>query len=270
MRPPIAMEIVVCVKRVPEVSAGIRIKPDGSDIERQGLAYDLNDFDAFSLEEGLRLKEKHGGSVTVVTVGPPEWDETLRACLAKGADRAVRVWDPAIPGSDSIAIARLLSAAIRKQPFDLVLCGVQAEDDDAGIVGPALAEFLGAPCATIVTKVEWADKKLTVHRELEGGVNEIVEIQTPTVLTIQTGLNEPRLAALKGILAAKSKPIQTYDCAALAIERKLVGSEGAKARTVKLSPPPVGQGATMIEGGEEEAARKLVALLREKGFGRRA
>ncbi|HVL87819.1 MAG TPA: electron transfer flavoprotein subunit beta/FixA family protein [Candidatus Thermoplasmatota archaeon] len=264
------MEIVVCVKRVPEISAGVRIKPDGTDIERAGLAYDLNDFDAYALEESLRLKEKHGGSVTVVTVGPPEWDETLRACLAKGADRAVRAWDTAVPGSDGIAIARLLSAAIRKQPFDLVLCGVQAEDDDAGVVGPALAEFLGAPCATIVTKVDWTDKKLTVHRELEGGVNEIVEVQTPAVLTIQTGLNEPRLAALKGILAAKSKPIQTYDLATLGVERALVGSEGAKTRVVKLLPPPAGEGATILEGSEEEAAKKLVALLRDKGHGRRA
>lgn len=260
------MDIVVCVKRVPETEAGVRIRADGSDIERSGVAYTLNDFDNYALEEALRLREKHGGSVTVVTVGPPDWDETLRACLAKGADKAVRAWDAAIQGSDPLATARVLAGAVRKQPFDLVLAGVQAEDDDAAVVGPALAEFLGVPCATIVTKVEYADKRLNVHRELEGGVNALVEIQTPCVLTIQTGINEPRLAALKGILAAKSKPILVFGLADLGVEPAHVGAEGSKARVVKLAPPPTGMGATILGGGEDEAAKKLVAILREKGF----
>lgn len=262
------MDLVVCVKRVPETEAGLRLKPDGSDIERSGLAYDLNDFDKYALEEALRIKEKKGGTVTVVTVGGPECDETLRQCLAKGADAAVRCWGDDMKGSDEVTIARILAAAIKPLKHDVVLCGVQSEDEDASVVPPALAELLGMPSLTVVTKTEVQDGAIKVHRELEGGVNAVVECPLPALLSIQTGINEPRLAALRGILAAKSKPITAKASKDLGLEGQ-VGAQAAKARTLKLAPPPAGQGARMLQGSEDAQAKELVALLREKGFGRR-
>lgn len=263
------MDIVVCVKRVPETEAGIRLKPDGSDIERSGLAYDLNDFDNYALEEALRIKEKHAGStVTVVTVGGPESDETLRQCLAKGADAAVRCWSDDMKGSDEVGIARILAAAIKGLKHDLVLCGVQSEDEDASVVPPALAEFLHLPSLTVVTKTDVQGKNIKIHRELEGGINAVVECPLPAVLSIQTGLNSPRLAALRGILAAKSKPITVKTSADLGLAGQ-VGAAHAKAKVVRLAPPPVGQGARMLSGNEEAQAKELVALMREKGYGRR-
>ncbi|HEV8360650.1 MAG TPA: electron transfer flavoprotein subunit beta/FixA family protein [Candidatus Thermoplasmatota archaeon] len=262
------MDIVVCVKRVPETEAGIRLKPDGSDIERSGLAYDLNDFDNYALEEALRIKEKKIGTVTVVTVGGPECDETLRQCLAKGADAAVRAWSDDMRGSDEVAVARILGAAIKGLKHDLVLCGVQSEDEDASVVPPALAEFLNLPSLTVVTKTDVGDGAIKVHRELEGGLLAVVEAPLPALLSIQTGLNEPRLAALRGILAAKSKPITVKTSADLGLAGQ-VGSASAKTKLVKLVPPPAGQGARMLQGNDEAQAKELAMLLREKGYGRR-
>jgi electron transfer flavoprotein beta subunit len=263
------MDLVVCVKRVPETEAGIRLKPDGSDIERSGLAYDLNDFDNYALEEALRTKEKKAGStVTVVTVGGPECDETLRQCLAKGADAAVRCWSDDMKGTDAVGVARILAAAIKGLKHDLVLCGVQSEDEDASVVPPALAEFLALPSLTVVTKTEVQDKAIKVHRELEGGVNAVVEAPLPALLSIQTGINEPRLAALRGILAAKSKPITVKTSKDLGLEGQ-VGAQAAKAKVVRLAPPPVGEGARMLKGAEDAQAKELVAMLREKGYARR-
>jgi electron transfer flavoprotein beta subunit len=268
MAAPVPMDIVVCVKRVPETEAGIRIKPDGSDIERSGLAYDLNDFDNYGLEEALRLKEKHGGSVTVATVGDASSDETLRQCLAKGADAAVRCWSDDMRGSDGVGVARVLGAAIKALKHDLVLCGVQSEDDDASVVPPALAEVLGLPSITVATKLEVTGQALKVHRELEGGLLAVVETQLPALVSIQTGLNQPRLAALRGILAAKGKPITVRTSADLGLAGQ-VGSAAAKVRVKKLSFPPAGEGARMLSANEEQAAKELVALLREKGLARR-
>jgi electron transfer flavoprotein beta subunit len=262
------MDIVVCVKRVPETEAGIRIKPDGSDIERSGVSYDLNDFDNYALEEALKLKEKHGGTVTVITVGDASSDETLRQCLAKGADAAVRCWSDDMKGSDQVGIARILGAALKGVRHDLVLAGVQSEDEDASIVGPAVAEFLHLPSVTVALKVEVQGNAVKVHRELEGGVLMVVEAPLPALVTIQTGLNTPRLAALRGILAAKSKPITVKSSADLGLQGQ-VGAAAAKTKLRKLAPPPVGQGARMLQGSEEQQAKELVALLREKGLARR-
>jgi electron transfer flavoprotein beta subunit len=262
------MDLVVCVKRVPETEAGVRIKADGSDIERSGLAYDLNDFDNYALEEALRIKEKKGGSVTVVTMGDAASDETLRQCLAKGADAAVRCWSDDMRGSDEVTVARILAAAIKGLKHDLVLCGVQSEDEDASVVPPALAELLGLPSMTVVTKTDVGDGHIKIHRELEGGTLAVVEAPLPALLSIQTGINEPRLAALRGILAAKSKPITVKNSADLGLAGH-VGAAAAKTKLVRLAPPPAGQGARMLSGNEEAQAKELVALLREKGYGRR-
>jgi len=263
----VAMDIVVCVKRVPETEAGIRLKADGSDIERSGLAYDLNDFDNYALEEALRIKEKKQGKVTVVTVGGPESDETLRQCLAKGADAAVRCWSDDMKGSDHIGLARILAAGVQPLNPQLVLCGVSSEDEDASVVPAALAELLHIPSLTVVTKTDVQDSKILVHRELEGGLLANLESPLPALLSIQTGINQPRLAALRGILAAKSKPITVKTSQDLGLAGK-VGASVAKAKVVKLEPPPKGEGARMLTGSEDEQARQVAALIKEKGLRR--
>ncbi len=187
------MDIVVCVKRVPDTSeADVSISKDGRAIEAGDLVFDINEWDKYAVEEAVLLKEKLGGSVTVVTVGTEVAEDTLRRCFATGADNAIRLTDKSLESLDAAAIARVLSPVIKDLNFDLVLTGAQASDDGYGHVGPALAELLGIPHATLVTSIEVQEGKVRVLRELESGLSEIVEVKLPAVLTIQTGINEPR------------------------------------------------------------------------------
>lgn len=200
------MELVVCIKRVPETAeADIKIDASGRDIVRDGLAYTINEADNYALEEALLIKEREGGTVTVITMGPRESEDTLRMGLAKGSDAAIRLDDPAFAESDGVATARILAAAIKDLPHDLVLTGCMASDDWYSMVGPALAEFLGVPHATMVVKTELSEGKTRVSRELEGGLQEMLDIELPAVLTIQTGINEPRYASIMGIARASKK-----------------------------------------------------------------
>src|SRR4030043_384381 len=192
------MNITVCVKRVPETAdADVIIDKSGKDIEKGGLVFDLNEWDNYAIEEAILLKEKMGGTVTVLSMGGEESNETLRKCLAMGADDAVRLTDPAFAGSDGFATARVLGGAGRKIPYDLVFTGGQAEDDGFGQVGGALAEILGIPHVSLVNSLEVQDKKVKAHRELEGGLEEVVEVDLPAVLTIQTGITQPRYVLIR-------------------------------------------------------------------------
>jgi len=182
------MNIVVCIKRVPETTdADIFIDKSGKDIDKSGLVFDLNEWDSYAIEEAILLKEKLGGTVTVLSMGGEDSNESIRKCLAMGADDAMRLSDPAFAGSDGFATAKALAEAIRKIQYDLILTGTQAEDDGYGQVGVTLAELLGVPHAALVNRIEVQDKKVKAHRELEGGLEEVVEIDLPAVLTIQTG-----------------------------------------------------------------------------------
>ena len=260
------MDIIVCVKRVPETAeADIAIDVDGQSVADQDLAYVLNEWDNYAVEEAIGLKERLGGSVAVVTVGPEQSDEVLRKCLAMGADHAVRLTDEAFDGSDAAATARILCEAIRKMTFDLILTGVQADDDGYGHVGAALAQMLGVPHATLVTQLQLEAKKATVHRELEGGLEEVLEIGLPAVLTIQTGINQPRYVSVMGIRKARGKEVSTLGLADIDLEAEQVGAAGSLVSLKGLSLPSVAKQAEILEGTPEEVSGALAEKLKREG-----
>src|ERR1700726_3022816 len=211
------MKILVAVKQVAAVDEDFEFRDDGRDVDPDFLIRDLNEWDDFSLEEAVKIKEASPDPVEVVavSVGPEEWDEALRKCLAKGADRAVRIWDDAIEGSDPIAVARILAAAVRRETPNLLFAGVQSSDQSFASTGIATAAFLDWPHAAVVSQLALTPGAATAvfRRELEGGLLQEVEIQCPAVLTIQLGINTPRYASLRSIKQAAAKPIQVASLA---------------------------------------------------------
>lgn len=260
------MNIIVCMKQVPDTEAQIRVKPDGSGIVDSDIKFVMNPYDEFGVEEALLLKEKFGGTVTIVCLGPERAVEAIRTGLAMGADKAVHLDDPAFEGGDAFSTAKALATAIKGMECDLIFCGKQAIDDDLAQVGPALAEMLGIPQIVVVTKVEVSDdgKKAKVNRQIIGG-EEIIEVPLPAVLTAQKGLNEPRYASLPGIMKAKKKEIKSVKVADLGLDPNDVGKAGAKTQILKMYSPPQREAGKIIEGETaEETAPKLAKLLREE------
>jgi len=259
------MDIIVCVKHVPETAeADIRIDSSGKDIEKTGLVYDINEWDDYAVEEAVRIKEKLGGTVTVITVGPEEADSTLRKCLARGADNAIRITDPKLEGSDGYVIA--ISKVIKDLPHDLILTGAQAGDDGYAMVGQTLAELLGLPHATLVKKIEFKNGTVKVNRELEGGIEEIVEVKLPAVLTIQTGINEPRYVSIMGIRKAMKKEIKVLGLADIGLSENEVGEAGSWIKIEKMYIPPVEKQAEIIKGSPDEVASKLAEIIKSRGL----
>ena len=211
------MNIVACVKQVPDTEAQIKVKADGSGIEEGGIKWVMNPYDEFGVEEALRLKEKNGGEVTIVSVGPQRAMETIRTALAMGADKGVLVCDPALDGVDAYTTASALAAVIRAIPYEIVFCGQRAIDDDAGQVGPILAELLGIPQITLVTRLEISGGRVKGVKPVEGA-QLAIETSLPCLITAQKGLNEPRFASLPGIMKAKKKPVEVKDLAALGVD----------------------------------------------------
>lgn len=260
------MDIVVCIKWIPDTSeAELAIDSGGTDIKKDNLDYDINDWDRFAIEEAVRIKEKAGGKVTVVTVAPEDAEEMLRESLARGADEAYQVWDDAFEGSDGYAISRILAKFIQHRPYDLVLTGTLAEDDGGAQVGGMLAAMLGVPSATLVSKIEVQDGKLTFNRELEGGLYEAVEMDLPAVLAVATGLNEPRFVSIRAVRKVASMEIPVLDLGELGLDASQVGSQGSRVQIEKVFLPPEGEGAEIIKGSPEEAAARLAEILKEKG-----
>ncbi len=259
------MNIIVCMKQVPDTAARIKIGSDGRDIDRSDLSYVVNPYDEYAVEEAIRIKEKVGGEVVVLCMGPERATEAIRTCLAMGADRGIHFKDEAFEGSDPYVTAKLLAKAISGMEYDLILCGKQAVDDNASFVGPALAERLGIPQATVITNLELAEdqKKITVERETEGG-KEVLEVPLPALVTAQKGLNEPRYASLPGIMKAKKKEIKVVDAAALGISPDEVGEKGAREKILALTLPPERQAGKVIPGEPAEAVKELVKLLKEE------
>ena len=260
------MNIVVLIKQVPDTETKIKIAPDGSGIVAEGIKYVMNPYDEFAVEEGLRLKEKFGGTVTIASLGPKRVTEAIRTALAMGADKGVHLCDDAFEGSDSFATAKILAKAIEGLEADIVLCGKQAVDLDNSQVFAALAEMLGFPHVSVVTKLEVAEdgKSATVTREIEGGAKEIVETALPAVIAAQKGLNEPRYASLPGIMKAKRKPIQEITLSDIGLGADEVGAGGSKLKVFDFSLPPERETGKVLDGEPPEVAAELAKLLREE------
>jgi electron transfer flavoprotein beta subunit len=260
------MDIIVFVKRVPDTSeAEVVVAKDNHQIAEQGLVFDINECDKYAVEEAVQLKEKSGGTVTAITLGPEGSDDTLRRCLATGADKAIRLSDPSFAGSDAASLARIFARAIKDTRFDLVMAGAQASDDLQAQVGPAIAEYLGIPHATLVNHLEVLDKKVKVHRELEGGLEEVVEIQLPAVITIQTGINEPRYVSIMGIRKASRQEIKLSGLAETGLNAGEVGEAGSKVKVERLFIPPSTKATEILTGTIDETAEKLAGIIKEKG-----
>jgi electron transfer flavoprotein beta subunit len=257
------MNVVVCVKQVPDTEAPIRIRPDGQAIDESGLNLVMNYYDEHATEAGLRLREQFGGTVTLIAVGPERSKEALRTGLAMGADEAVLVSDPALEGADHLSIARILAAVIAPLPHDVVICGKLSTDDNAGVVGPALAEFLDLPQATAIAvlQMDGTGQTATVHREVEGGI-EVLDVPLPAVLTVERSLNEPRYPSLPGIMKAKRKEIAVRTLQDLGLTAEAVGAAAARTRLVRLDPPPKRQPGRSVDGDADEAVAAIVAFLK--------
>jgi electron transfer flavoprotein beta subunit len=260
------MEILVCVKRVPDSAENeIEIKKDGTDIKRDDLVYSVNEWDNYAVEEAIQIRDKVGGSVTVITVGGEESEEVLRREMAMGADKGIRLSDAAFDGSDGRGLASILSAAIAKGKYDLVLTGAQA-DDGAGQVGGMLAAMLDWPYASLVNRIEVpGGGKIKVGREIAGGNQEMNEIDLPCVLSIQTGINEPRYVGIRGIRKVASVDIPVHKAADLGLGADTVGAAAARVKRVDYFMPEMGKGAEILEGSLEEKIDKLIELLKAKG-----
>ena len=259
------MKIVVCLKQVPHADARLDINAESTWIQEDNIKFEINEYDAFALEEALRIKDAGEAEVVVVSIGPDRVTQALRTALGMGADRAVHVNDPEATGSDSLGIAKILAAVVKAESPDLVITGLMADDDNLAAVPPMLAELCDLPSATAALKVEQVNGALRVERELEGGALEVVELPRPCVVSVQTGLNQVRYASLKGIMAAKKKPIDSKTAADLGLAGQ-VGSGAAKVSVEKVYVPPKGQGAQMIEGSTDEVVSQLVAKVKELGL----
>ena len=260
------MDILVCVKRVPDTAENeIEIRSDGTDIQRDDLVYSVNEWDNYAVEEAIQIRDKVGGTVTVVTVGDDESEEVLRREMAMGADSGVLLADEAFEGSDGRGVASVLKAEIQKGHYDLILTGALA-DDGAGQVGGMLAAMLDYPYASVVNRIEVLDGgKLKVGREIEGGNQEMNEIEMPCVLSIQTGINEPRYVGIRGIRKVASVEIPVHSSPDLGVAPDAVGTGGARVKRLDYFVPEMGAGAEILEGSMEEKIDKLIELLKAKG-----
>jgi len=260
------VEILVCVRRVPDTSENeIQLNAAGNDIERDDLVYSVNEPDNYAVEEALQIAAKVGGNVTVVTVGGEDDEEVLRREMAMGANQGALISDGAFNGSDGKGIATVLKAFVQKGKYDLVLTGIQAEDGGAQ-VGGMLAALLDYPFASLVNSISVLDGgKLKVSREIEGGNKEMSEIDLPCVLSIQTGINEPRYVGMRGIRQVASVEIPTYNASELGVAPATVGEAGSKVKRVDYFVPALGKGAEMLQGDREEIIAKLIELMKAKG-----
>ena len=259
------MEILVCVKRVPDTAENeIELNSAGNDIDRDDLVYSVNEWDNYAVEEAIQIVDKVGGSVTVVTVGDDESDEVLRREMAMGAEKGILLTDDAFEDSDARGIATILKGAVDKGAYDLVMTGAQA-DAGYGAVGGMLAAMMDVPYASLVNMVEPGDGKLTVGREIEGGAQEVNEIEMPCVLSIQTGINEPRYVGIKGIRKVSSVEIPEFGAGDLGIDAASVGEAGARVKRVDYFVPESGDGAEMLEGSTEEIIAKLIDIMKANG-----
>lgn len=256
------MNIIVCLKRVPQTAdAAVRVDSSGKDIEKEQLTFDTNEFDTYALEEAVLFKEKHGGTVTAISVGRPDAQDTLRVALAKGADAAIRVKAEDFGELDGYKTAQLLRAVVKELPYDVIFAGTVATDDSYYQVGIVLAQLLGIPHATLVSKIEAEGGRADVNRELEGGLLEHLEMSLPAVIAIQTGINIPRYASLIAIRKAAKQEIQT-------LGKDEIDESELRLNThiEELFVPPVSKRAEILTGDPAEVSTKLAGIFKEKGI----
>jgi electron transfer flavoprotein beta subunit len=257
------MDIIVCIKQVPDTTE-VKINPETNTLIREGVPSIINPFDENAIEAALQLKEKHGGKVTVITMGPPQAAEALRTAMAMGADEIILVSDRAFAGSDTWATSYTLAQTIKKLGnFDLILCGKQAIDGDTAQVGPGIAEWLNLPQVTFAVKIEVTERQARVERLLEE-INEVVETPLPAVITTVKQINEPRMPSLKGMMRAKKAEVKTFSAALIEADEKNLGLKGSPTQVVTIfSPPPKG-GGEVLQGETADVADKLINKLRER------
>jgi electron transfer flavoprotein beta subunit len=259
------MKIMVCLKQVPHQDARLDIDAEGTWVKEDGIKFEVNSYDLYALEEALRIKDAGEADVLAVSIGPDRVTQALRTALGMGADRAIHVKDPETAGSDGLGIAKILAAIAKEESPDLILMGMMSDDGNFSAVPPMLAELIDLPHTTAAVKLEKADSGLNIEREVEGGTREVVELQAPCVIAVQTGMNQIRYASLKGIMAAKKKPLDVKTAADLGVAGQ-VGVSSAKVKIESLSLPPKGKGAEILQGSNEEVAGVLAGKIKELGL----
>jgi electron transfer flavoprotein beta subunit len=256
------MKIIVCIKQVPETTE-VRINPETNTLIREGVKSIVNPFDMYAIEEGVRLKEKFGGKVTVISMGPPQAEAVLREAISLGADEGILICDRSFAGSDTWATSYTLAGAIKKlTPFDLIICGKQASDGDTAQVGPGISAHLDISQVTYVKKVkEVKEGSMRLERLMEEGF-EVIETPLPALITVVKEINEPRLPSLKGMMRAKSAKITTWTQKELALDAQGIGLCGSPTQVVKIFTPPVRTSGQRLFGDVPEVASRLVQLLK--------
>ena len=255
------MDLIVCVKRVAQTAeAEVKVDATGKDIVKDRLTFDMNEADTYALEAAILLKEKFGGTITAISLGAADAEDTLRITLAKGADSAIRIKAEDYGELDGYKTAVLLKEVIKDIKFDAIFTGCMATDDSYYQVGPVLAEMLGVPHATLVGKVDIADGKAEVNRELEGGLIERLQMTLPAVFAVQTGINEPRYASLIAIRRAAGKEIKVLGKDDISVEAKTAST------LEELFVPPVGKRAEILTGSADEVAVRTAGIIKEKGL----
>src|SRR3990172_4131733 len=255
------MNIIVFIKQVPDTATRIKSGSDGKNIDETDVTWIISPYDEYALEEALRIKESRGtGKVTVISMGPDRVATSLRNALAMGADEAVHLLDPAFDESDAFTTAKILVTCVKNRPFDVLLFGKMGVGLDQSQVPSMVAELLHLPQATQIAKLDVLEGKVRAHREIEGAT-ETVECLLPVVLAAEKGLNEPRYPSLKGIMAAKKKPLETVNLATLGLSALETGLRGSKVVMSSVSLPPARQAGKILAGEPQDVAKQLVALL---------
>ncbi len=260
------MNIIVCLKQVPDTETQIKVGSDGKSIVTDDIKWVMNPYDEHGVEEALRIKEKFGGEVTVVGLGPKRVTESIRTALAMGADKGILISDEALEGSDSLAVAKALAAAIKELDYDLIFSGQRGVDDDMGVVGANIAELLDMPQLSVIDKVEVAEdgKSVKVNRPIEGSIL-VIESPLPALITAQKGLNEPRYASLPGIMKAKKKPFDEKTLSDLGLDATEFGEGARKVKVLEITPPPAREAGKIVEGETpQEKAAGLAKLLHDE------
>jgi electron transfer flavoprotein beta subunit len=259
------MKIMVCLKQVPHQDARLDIDSAGTWIKEDGIKFEINSYDTYALEEALRVKDDSEAEVVVVSIGPDRVTQALRTALGMGADRAVHVKDAEADGSDVLGTAKILAAVAKAESPDLIYMGLMSDDGNYAAIAPMLAELVGVPHTTAAIKIERSEGSLLIDREIEGGAAEVVELQIPCLVAVQSGLNQVRYASLKGIMAAKKKPLDVKSVADLDLSGQ-VGAAAAKVTIGQIAPPPKGDTAEILEGSTDHIVAGLMNKIKELGL----